>query len=432
MTIKEKGDNVNLPIEIEMIASTLEVLSFYGILVILNIENSLSHSKIKLFAYIIISSLVASVLSSLNLPYYFIWIVSIYIILMKIFLKRPFCEIAVDVISANACFFAIEFLCTVLFSMFHKNILENRPILFGCLILIWIAIALLNKWKRFLIKIRRAYLANRSAISFIAINSFFSVTVLLNIWNNFAHLFWTEKWNLLGLIICNYLMNIGFIMVDRKQKHTKAESDAYKAYGEYLKTVSEELRSQRHEFNNQLQTIIGLAITVPNSECSQQIIQYCDQLIQNRENKTEKSPLFGSDLIIEAIIYSRIRSAVERGICFHHKIFDPLSEVKILSYELSELLNNLLNNAFEAVNELSVEERVVNLVITAHKIEVLNYVSVDFDEKSICLFDKMGYSTKGECRGYGLANVKDIAEKYNGTLKVNRDGKILCVEILFQ
>lgn len=81
---------------------------------------------------------------------------------------------------------------------------------------------------------------------------------------------------------------------------------------------------------------------------------------------------------------------------------------------------------------LPMEERVVNLVITAHKIEVLNYVSVDFDEKSICLFDKMGYSTKGECRGYGLSNVKDIAGKYNGTLKVNRDGKILCIEILFQ
>lgn len=413
--------------KIEFISSMIEVLSVYGVLLILDRKNILSH--LNLLTYVVIASLLATGLSILNIPYYFVLIVGSYIILMKVFLKKPIAEITADVICANACVFAIEFLLTIFLSLFHIYILENKLLLFGCLICVYMGIRLLNKWNRFVTKIQNIYFPIRMSSCLVVINMFLSITILLNIWYNFRNSFYSEKWELFGLIACNYIINIGFIIISRKQRHTSAEFDAYKTYGEYLEEISEQLRSQRHEFNNQIQTIIGFAETASVEDCSQMIIQYCNQLVQK---KNTSMFLFSKEAIINAILFDKIKLAMEKEVCFQHIVHAPLSENEITPQELSELLNNLLNNAFEAVYDLPRNERLVNLAINGNKIEVLNFVPDEFDEKSVLLFDKRGYSTKGECRGYGLSNIKTIIGNYNGTIKINKNGNILCVEVLFQ
>lgn len=420
-----------MPIEIELVSNTLEILSFYGVLLILDSQNSLFRSKLKLAIYIAFSSLVATDLSILNIPYDFALMVFNYIILMKILSKRPIGKITIDVINASACIVVVEFLWTILFSLFRVDIIEDHWILIGSLIGMCSIIFLLNRWNRFVVNVQTVYHSIREGFSLIVVNSFFFVLILLNLWHHFRDIFYNEKWMLLGLMGCNYMINIGFIVIYRRQKYARAESDAYKAYSEHLKDVSERLRSQQHEFNNQIQTIIGLALATPNGECSQRIIQFCDQLIQNRKKKVETSSL-ENNIIIEAMGYSRRRLAEEKNVLFHYTVFDPLSGVKLSSYELSEVLNNLLNNAFEAVYDLPIDKRIVNLVVSDHTIEVLNYVSDDFDEKLISLFDQRGYSTKGKFRGYGLINIKTIIGKYNGSFQMNREGDIFCVEILFE
>ena len=44
---------------------------------------------------------------------------------------------------------------------------------------------------------------------------------------------------------------------------------------------------------------------------------------------------------------------------------------------------------------------------------------------------KMGYSTKGEGRGYGLYNVKNIVDKYKGKIQISLDDDIVDIKILF-
>ena len=43
----------------------------------------------------------------------------------------------------------------------------------------------------------------------------------------------------------------------------------------------------------------------------------------------------------------------------------------------------------------------------------------------------MGYSTKGEGRGYGLYNVKNIVDKYRGKIQISLDDDIISIKILF-
>ena len=44
---------------------------------------------------------------------------------------------------------------------------------------------------------------------------------------------------------------------------------------------------------------------------------------------------------------------------------------------------------------------------------------------------KMGYSTKGEGRGYGLYNVKNIVDKYRGKIQLSLEEDIMNIKILF-
>ena len=43
----------------------------------------------------------------------------------------------------------------------------------------------------------------------------------------------------------------------------------------------------------------------------------------------------------------------------------------------------------------------------------------------------MGYSTKGEGRGYGLYNVKNIVDKYRGKIQLSLEEDIMNIKILF-
>ena len=43
----------------------------------------------------------------------------------------------------------------------------------------------------------------------------------------------------------------------------------------------------------------------------------------------------------------------------------------------------------------------------------------------------MGYTTKGEGRGYGLYNVKNIVDKYKGKIQIGLDESLISIKIIF-
>ena len=44
---------------------------------------------------------------------------------------------------------------------------------------------------------------------------------------------------------------------------------------------------------------------------------------------------------------------------------------------------------------------------------------------------KMGYTTKGEGRGYGLYNVKKIVDKHKGKIVLDLNDDIMNIKVLF-
>nr|WP_238480441.1 GHKL domain-containing protein [Clostridium chrysemydis] len=99
--------------------------------------------------------------------------------------------------------------------------------------------------------------------------------------------------------------------------------------------------------------------------------------------------------------------------------------------EISVVLNNLLNNAIEAIENETVKE--IKLTITKLKHSYKIIVSNTINKEKIIEIDKMfkkGESTKGKGRGYGLFNVNELVQKHGGTIQVDIEKKYLNISII--
>jgi len=115
-------------------------------------------------------------------------------------------------------------------------------------------------------------------------------------------------------------------------------------------------------------------------------------------------------LIIAKMIY-----AEKFGIEFTLKVRSDVTDIKIKSSHLSEILGILLDNAIEAAADS--EEKHVSFKIEeteeAFIFDIKNSLSAPPDQTK--MFEE-GWTTKGENRGFGLWMAKDIIAGYDNVL----------------
>jgi two-component system, LytTR family, sensor histidine kinase AgrC len=138
------------------------------------------------------------------------------------------------------------------------------------------------------------------------------------------------------------------------------------------------------------------------------------------------------NIILRFIIYIKLREAKTRRIKFSYNVSNELSDWKIQDYELSEVITNMLNNAFEAV--MDKERKIVILDIykdgEKNVIEVKNTID-SIDNSVLRNMFKRGFSTKkGKDRGYGLYNTKKIVESNEGRIQLSLEDNVICFRIL--
>jgi len=202
-----------------------------------------------------------------------------------------------------------------------------------------------------------------------------------------------------------------------------------------VREYSEDLRAQTHEFTNKLYVISGLL----------QLGHYTDaiEFIQQEQSVNEKHTRIVFEQILDpnlqAILLGKLGKASEKRIDF---TIDPNSSLNPLPSfiqiaQLTTVIGNLIDNAFEAVEAIkSKEHKQVTFFATdiGHDIilEITDNGIGIVENKVDELFTK-GYSTKsGANRGYGLFNVQQIIDKWNGVIEVKTnktDGTIFTVFI---
>ncbi len=108
------------------------------------------------------------------------------------------------------------------------------------------------------------------------------------------------------------------------------------------------------------------------------------------------------------------------------KLFDFLSEMEIIS-----LFGNVLDNALESCSKVSdPQKRVISLKAMSRGEMVILHVE-NFYEDELVMVDGIPVTTKsGTGHGFGLRSIREIAERYEGTVSVDTENNIFKLTVL--
>ena len=199
--------------------------------------------------------------------------------------------------------------------------------------------------------------------------------------------------------------------IDDTQRHIEKVEEMY-----------DKMRSIRHDMGNHLTVIEGLAQNNKTEELSEYVSELKNRFI-------ELQPTIKTGNAVTDVVLSEYNDLCKKeGIEFECEFVYP-SNLGINSFDMSVILTNALQNAYEASKKIdSPSIRIVSII--REKFFIIS-IKNTADEKKMVLDDGIPHTTKTEIgHGYGLKNIKSIAQKYNGDLEIrkeNEEGKMFFV-----
>ena len=259
-----------------------------------------------------------------------------------------------------------------------------------------------------------------SKIYFFSVNLLIYIVTAKWVWNFKRHEFMDEIALYLFIPIVFILANLFFLEYQMKNNEMKKSLEEYQKYSPVISKLLEDVRRRQHDFKNHLNTVYSLLLVSDEKNLKETITKYIDSLNISLENMEKVIQI--DNTVVTAIIYNKINEAAKNNIEFKYLIQDGC-KFPFKDYELSEILNNLVDNAFDAVLNSKSDSKKVFLNIGYLEdnciIEIGNTGErIEFNE--IRKIFNAGYTTKeGEDRGYGLYIVKKIVESYGARIQLS-------------
>lgn len=258
---------------------------------------------------------------------------------------------------------------------------------------------------------------------FFPISTVFTIIALIDTSGNGAN----QRQNdvFLAISLCLACMNIllFYLINDILKREIRVrESDIFrlraKNQTDMYRSISENFVKQRrrtHEYKNQILCIESLINTENYAELKNYIKNISGHL------STELDYIKTNNVIVDAILNSKYRETLEKGIMFIFQLND-LSTIGIEDEDIVVILSNLLSNAIEACEKYS-----------GKKVIKLKFIK---DGDNIIISVKNTYNGKLEIRdgeiqsskltdidehGIGIKNIIAVIEKYQGSYTIQND-----------
>lgn len=233
------------------------------------------------------------------------------------------------------------------------------------------------------------------------------VNNFVSTWSDFMVLFYA--FNLFGFflfIIATSYYCLNVLINDNKAK----EYSQLKNYTNIIENITSDLRSFKHDYLNILATLAGY---IENDDIKELKNYYYNELLP------ESNEIMNKDLSIsllshikisplKALLSAKISAAHSQGINVTIEIIDDIDCINMSIIDICRIIGIFLDNAIEA--SVLCSDKLIHLAI------IKTNDSVIFNLSNSCLDStppvhkiyKRDFSTKGEGRGLGLNNVKNI------------------------
>nr|WP_205396778.1 GHKL domain-containing protein [Streptococcus lutetiensis] len=190
------------------------------------------------------------------------------------------------------------------------------------------------------------------------------------------------------------------------------------SYSEHIESLYTQIRGFRHDYTNLLVSL-NEAINLNDMPAVKNI--YDTVLADSGKSLNTDSYQIGNltkinNPSIKSIISAKLMEAHQKGIALKVEVEDYMDSPKMELLDFIRILSILLDNAIEAsvlakkpsLTLAYFEDRGQQILVIENSIEVSR-----INTKTIF---KRGFSSKGDNRGIGLANVKEILDKYDNVI----------------
>ena len=414
--------------------SFLEALTVLAIAYMISIHNKLGIFKSLIFA--LLFAIISFTMDYFEVPFHII--ISMFssaglFILLKKSVHKANWFYAIDIILATVILALIQLMITAIVVIFSIDFVENTfafIVILSGLIIIFIGLSPKTSIRIFF---EKYYYPYRKVTIYPIMSIVFIITIIGNIFFYYDYLFSAPGAYqiiivIIGYFFINFLFGIYFLKVNYMGKEKKAMVE----YGEHLQNIVNSVQAKIHDIKHHFNIISSYNTNLEGEEKTQKIDEYIKELF--KDSVLGDVSIIKDDVLISAMLHQKIELARQKDINFNVCIANSLKAYRIPHFELTNILINLIENAFDAVENLDVEDRVVQLHFLDNIIEIGNKVSLSFikiDANKIDHFFKQGYSTKGSERGFGLSNVLTTVEKYNMKICSRLEDNMFFQEIEF-
>ncbi len=407
------------------------ILLFY--IILNNDKDFVKKSLTKIIVFVVLYTVFSYWVTQFTPP----GIHSLIIIMFMIFslnmmTKSSFINTFITILFVLICFLATEYFVKLLFIAWGNfntlSIINNQYIRFefGMLtrVLQTIIVAIGFKFEKAVLKQTKVNNKNSHfpymLVGIVLMGTFFfSVDYVLVNKSNII------LYEILLLVIFLMYLSLGYFVYKEKKELIKKEYK-YKLqeqYIEHLNTVINVIRREKHDFSNHINTINALCVlNKPDDLKLERIKQYLHKLNYNLKSIYHFYNT-GNDYI-DGLLAVKSNEAFEKNINLDVDFEKPLDILNIESYDLVNVFENIINNAFEALDRCNKKDKAISVIGfiegEEYNLCIANNGPKILDKHKDKIF-KNGFSTKEEDKdnhGLGLYNVKKTIEKNEGSIEI--------------
>lgn len=226
-----------------------------------------------------------------------------------------------------------------------------------------------------------------------------------------------------------YVFTKKMVKQEQQKELMKLKIKEYENQNFYIKNmedIMQNIRAQRHDFNNHVSTLYGLIYLNKNEEAKKYILGLAEDISIVNNTIDIGHP------VLTALINMKRDKILRENIKMDLDVQLP-KNLTIEYVDLSIIIGNLLDNAIEACMNSDINEPFIELVIQTKNeyliIETLNSKSNTTSIRADYLEDRFTTKEDKENHGFGLKNVKRIVDQYNGLLKIEDKDNNFAVHI---